>query len=104
MFVQYPSKFARKKHFGDTDLTKSKSLKIIDDVIIFEPKAKQEALKSGKLIATGLPAGPGAASGKLVFTADDAVKWAEKGEKVLLLRQETSPEDVSGSGPFCDFS
>ncbi len=63
---------------------------------IFNPKAKQAALKGNGLIAKGLPAGPGAASGLCVFTADDAVKWAGKGKKVILVRKETSPEDVSG--------
>ncbi|MCA9393256.1 MAG: pyruvate, phosphate dikinase [Candidatus Omnitrophica bacterium] len=63
---------------------------------IFDPKSKQAALRDNRLLAKGLPAGPGAASGLIVFTADDAVKWAAKGEKVILVRKETSPEDVSG--------
>lgn len=63
---------------------------------IFNTKAKQAALKGGGLVAKGLPAGPGAASGLVVFTADDAVKWAAKGKNVILVRKETSPEDVSG--------
>jgi pyruvate, orthophosphate dikinase len=48
------------------------------------------------VIAKGLPAGPGAASGRVVFSSDDAVEWAHKGEKVVLVREETSPEDVDG--------
>ncbi|MCK7533167.1 MAG: PEP-utilizing enzyme [Marinilabiliales bacterium] len=44
----------------------------------------------------GLPAGPGAAVGRVVFTAEDAVAWFRKGEKVILLREETNPEDVEG--------
>ncbi|HLP74230.1 MAG TPA: pyruvate, phosphate dikinase [Bacteroidales bacterium] len=47
-------------------------------------------------IVKGLPAGPGAAVGKVVFTAEDAVAWSRKGEKVILLREETNPEDVEG--------
>jgi pyruvate, orthophosphate dikinase len=47
-------------------------------------------------LVKGLPAGPGAAVGKVVFTAEDAVAWARKGEKVILLREETNPEDVEG--------
>jgi len=47
-------------------------------------------------IVKGLPAGPGAAVGKIVFTAEDAVAWFRKGEKVILLREETNPEDVEG--------
>ena len=49
-----------------------------------------------KPIVKGLPAGPGAAVGKVVFTAEDAVAWFRKGEKVILLREETNPEDVEG--------
>ncbi|MCW5547776.1 MAG: pyruvate, phosphate dikinase [Opitutaceae bacterium] len=53
-------------------------------------------VKKAKVIATGLPAGPGAATGKVYFNADRAVQAAEKGEKVLLVRVETSPEDLRG--------
>jgi len=49
-----------------------------------------------KPIAKGLPAGPGGAKGRVVFSSDDAVEWAKKGEKVVLVREETSPEDVDG--------
>jgi len=52
--------------------------------------------KNAKLLTKGLPAGPGAAVGKVVFTAEDAVAWHRKGEKVILLREETNPEDVEG--------
>jgi pyruvate,orthophosphate dikinase len=55
-----------------------------------DPKAPR------KVIAKGLPASPGAASGKVVFTADDAEKQARSGEKVILVRRETSPEDIHG--------
>ncbi|HWA25405.1 MAG TPA: pyruvate, phosphate dikinase [Lacunisphaera sp.] len=53
-------------------------------------------VKKAEVIATGLPAGPGAATGKIYFNADRAVQAAEKGEKVLLVRVETSPEDLRG--------
>ncbi len=56
----------------------------------FDPKADKT------VIAVGLPASPGAASGKIVFTAKEAVAWKERGEKVILVRQETSPEDIEG--------
>jgi pyruvate,orthophosphate dikinase len=49
-----------------------------------------------KPIAKGLPAGPGGAKGRVVFTSNDAVEWASRGEKVILVREETSPEDVDG--------
>jgi pyruvate,orthophosphate dikinase len=53
-------------------------------------------VKAGKLLARGLPAGPGAASGRLVFFAEDAEAWRARGETVLLARHETSPEDIRG--------
>lgn len=59
---------------------------------ICDPK---EESKHNPLVK-GLPAGPGAAVGKVVFTAEDAVAWSRKGEKVILLREETNPEDVEG--------
>ncbi|MDZ4200058.1 MAG: pyruvate, phosphate dikinase [Kiritimatiellia bacterium] len=59
---------------------------------IVDPKAE----KTSKPIAKGLPAGPGGAVGQIVFTANDAVEWAKKGKTVLLLREETNPEDVEG--------
>lgn len=61
---------------------------------ILDPKAK--AANSKNVVAKGLPAGPGAANGHVVFTADDAVAWAKRGKDVILVRKETSPEDVSG--------
>ena len=63
---------------------------------IFDSKAYQQAKSSGKLMATGLAAGPGAASGKVMFSATKAAAMAAKGEKVLLARVETSPEDLRG--------
>jgi len=56
----------------------------------FDPKAAKE------VIAKGLPASPGAAAGRVVFTAEDAENWAKRGEKVILVRIETSPEDIGG--------
>jgi pyruvate,orthophosphate dikinase len=63
---------------------------------IFDPKEKEKALKLGNMVAKGLNAGPGGATGKVVFNAQDAESWAEKGEKVILVRIETSPEDIRG--------
>ncbi|MCL4820507.1 MAG: pyruvate, phosphate dikinase [Vicinamibacteria bacterium] len=59
---------------------------------IFEPKARAKAAVAAK----GLPASPGAATGAVVFTADEAVAWAAKGKKVLLVRMETVPDDIHG--------
>ena len=63
---------------------------------LLHPNLDPDGEKKATLLAKGLPAGPGAASGKIVFTADDAEKWRDQGEKVILLREETSPEDVHG--------
>jgi pyruvate,orthophosphate dikinase len=52
--------------------------------------------KKARVLAKGLPAGPGGSTGQVVFTADDAEKWAKEGKKVILVRNETSPEDVHG--------
>src|SRR5690606_38814360 len=63
---------------------------------VLAPIFDRNAVKSAPVIATGLPAGPGAATGRIYFNADRAVEAAEKGEKVLLVRVETSPEDLRG--------
>jgi len=60
------------------------------------PMTDPKAEAATKIIAKGLPAGPGGAVGRVVFNSLDAVKWAERGEKVILVREETSPEDVDG--------
>jgi len=63
---------------------------------IFDQAAKAVAVKEGRVIAKGLPAGPGGASGRVTFNAADAEAWANRGEKVLLVRKFTSPEDIRG--------
>ena len=63
---------------------------------LLHPQFDAKALKAATPMGKGLGASPGAACGKIVFTADDAVAWAEKGEKVILVRLETSPEDITG--------
>jgi len=63
---------------------------------VLAPVFDRQAVKEAKVIAKGLPAGPGAASGKMYMNADRAVIAAEKGERVLLVRNETSPEDLRG--------
>jgi pyruvate, orthophosphate dikinase len=60
------------------------------------PMIDPEAEKVHPVIAKGLPAGPGGAKGRVVFSSEEAVEWASKGEKVILVREETSPEDVDG--------
>ena len=63
---------------------------------LLHPQFDVAALKEAKLMGKGLGASPGAAAGKIVFTAEDAVEWKAKGEKVVLVRLETSPEDITG--------
>lgn len=63
---------------------------------LLHPVFDKAALKSAKLIAKGLPASPGAATGQIVFFADDAEAWAERKKKVIMVRLETSPEDLRG--------
>ncbi|TRW28370.1 pyruvate, phosphate dikinase [Criibacterium bergeronii] len=63
---------------------------------LLHPAFKADALKKAVSIAKGLPASPGAGSGKIYFNAEDAVAAAKSGQKVLLVRQETSPEDIEG--------
>ncbi len=63
---------------------------------LLHPVFDKSALKSAKVVAKGLPASPGAATGQIVFQADDAEAWAENKKKVILVRIETSPEDLRG--------
>ncbi|MGQ9651082.1 MAG: pyruvate, phosphate dikinase [Phycisphaerae bacterium] len=66
----------------------------LDEVLhdVLDPVAEKSAVK----LCTGLPAGPGGATGQVVFTAEAAVEWAGKGKQVILVREETNPEDVEG--------
>ncbi len=63
---------------------------------LLHPIVDPQAEAAAKPIAKGLPAGPGGAAGQIVFTAEDAVAWAKQGKQVILLREETNPEDVEG--------
>ena len=63
---------------------------------LLHPQFEAAALKAAKPVATALAASPGAACGRVVFTAEDATEWAQRGEKVILVRLETSPEDIEG--------
>jgi pyruvate,orthophosphate dikinase len=88
-----------------TDLVKEKLISPRDAVLLVDPESLSQLLAPGfdpkewaKLpVATkGLPASPGAASGKVVFTAEDAVSWSDRGEPVILVRRETVPDDIHG--------
>ena len=63
---------------------------------LLHPMLDTASEKNAPFLAKGLPAGPGGATGRIVFTADDAEAWHKRGEKVILIREETSPEDVHG--------
>ena len=63
---------------------------------LLHPQFDTAALKAAQVVGHGLAASPGAACGKIVFTAEDATEWAQRGEKVVLVRLETSPEDIEG--------
>ena len=63
---------------------------------VFDKDDKTKAIEEGRLLGEGLPASPGAATGKVVFNADNAIEQAKAGEKVILVRIETSPEDIGG--------
>ena len=63
---------------------------------LLHPVFDKAALKNAKVIAKGLAASPGASTGKIVFNADDATEWVKRGEKVIMVRIETSPEDLAG--------
>ncbi len=80
-------------------IDKKKAVAMIDprnlDTLL-HPQFDTAALKATKPIGQALPASPGAAAGKIVFTAEDAKEWAARGEKVVLVRLETSPEDIEG--------
>ena len=79
--------------------TKEEALLMLDPKqldALLHPQFDAKALKAAKPVASALPASPGAACGKIVFTAEDAVEEGKKGEKVVLVRLETSPEDIEG--------
>ena len=80
-------------------ITKEKAVSMVDPKqldALLHPQFDTKALKKAVPAASALPASPGAACGKVVFTADEAIKEAAKGEKVVLVRLETSPEDIEG--------
>ena len=86
--------------------TKQKALLLVDPnqltqllIKSFDPKAKEAAMKKGAYLASGLGASPGAAIGKIVFSPDAAEKRAKEGEKIILVRPETCPDDIHGMIP-----
>ena len=88
----------REKLITDRDVVMRVTPAQLDELLhpIVDPAAEKSAQEAGKLLAKGLPAGPGGANGQLVFTAVAAVEWTRTGKKVILAREETNPEDVEG--------
>ena len=85
--------FAQKQIDAKTAIMRVAPNQLVELLLpMLDPKVEQVT----KPIAKGLPAGPGGAKGRAVFSSNDAVAWAAKGEKVILVREETSPEDVDG--------
>jgi pyruvate, orthophosphate dikinase len=85
--------------FEEGLITKEKAVLQVDprqlDALL-HPTFDPAAIKAAVPVGTALPASPGAATGKVVFTAEDAVEWTNRGQKVILVRLETSPEDIEG--------
>jgi pyruvate,orthophosphate dikinase len=88
-----------------TDLVAEKIVSPNDAILLVDPEALSQLLSPGfdqsewakiPVLAKGLPASPGAASGQVVFTADDAVAWTRQGKQVVLVRKETVPDDIHG--------
>lgn len=80
-------------------LTKEEAVLQIDPKLLdtlLHPQFDAESLANGNVVGRGLAASPGAATGKVVFTAEQAKEWSDRGEKVILARLETSPEDIEG--------
>lgn len=80
-------------------LNKEEALLMVDPKqldALLHPQFDPNALKESTILASGLPASPGAASGMVVFSAEDAIRYGEKGQRVILVRLETSPEDIEG--------
>src|SRR4030095_15028091 len=88
-----------------TDLATEKIVSPKEAILLVDPEALSQLLAPGfdqaewskiPVLAKGLPASPGAASGQVVFTADDAVEWVRQGKQVVLVRKETVPDDIHG--------
>ena len=80
-------------------ITKEEAVMMVDPKqldALLHPQFETAALKNAKPVATALAASPGAACGRIVFTAEDAIEWSNRKEKVVLVRLETSPEDIEG--------
>jgi len=92
--VRIAMEMMREGLISETDALKRIDAYKLDELL--HPEFEKEALKKAQIFAKGLAASPGAASGQVVFTADDAVAMKKEGKKAILVRVETSPEDIAG--------
>ena len=92
--VKIPMDMLREGVIDEKTVLKRMEPQKLDELL--HPVFDKKAMKEAKVVAKGLPASPGAATGMIVFFADDAEEWAEKRKKVILVRIETSPEDLRG--------
>jgi len=92
--VRMAVEMAKSKLISPAEAIQRVGAEQLNEVLL--PVLDATAETSATQLCTGLPAGPGGATGQVVFTADDAVKWAEEGKEVILVREETNPEDVEG--------
>jgi pyruvate,orthophosphate dikinase len=92
--VKIAMDLVREKKISKRDALLRQEPNKLDELL--HPVFEKEALEKAVVLAQGLPASPGAATGQIVFHADEAEEWAEKGKKVILVRIETSPEDLAG--------
>jgi len=92
--VKIAMDFFREGKIDEKEVLLRQEAEKLDELL--HPVFDKEALESAKVLAKGLPASPGAATGQVVFFADEAAEWKAKGEKVILVRIETTPEDLSG--------
>jgi pyruvate,orthophosphate dikinase len=92
--VQMATDMLKERHIRKEEAVMRVTPSPLDELLhpIIDPKAE----KTQQPLAKGLPAGPGGAAGQIVFNAPDAVEWTKQGKKVILVREETSPEDVDG--------
>ena len=92
--VKIAMDLVREKKISKRDALLRQEPNKLDELL--HPVFDKKALEEGVVLAQGLPASPGAATGQIVFHADEAEEWAEKGHKIILVRIETSPEDLAG--------
>jgi pyruvate,orthophosphate dikinase len=96
--VRIAVEMVRERLIGQDEAIRRVEAQQLDQLLqpVFDPASKESAIREGRQLARGLNAGPGAATGRIVFSASDAEHWAARGDPVILTRIETSPEDIRG--------